>query len=87
MYHNFVFVMIRAQIFMTCYIFYLTSFSMPKVISTRFYFDYVLLLGHIFSKYLYNSIFLVIFRLIFNILLYIVHGIRTHKYYYAFSHY
>jgi len=26
----------RARIFMTCRIFYLTSFSMPKLISTRF---------------------------------------------------
>jgi len=29
-------VMNRAWIFMTCHIFYLTSFSMPKLISTRF---------------------------------------------------
>ena len=28
--------MTRTRIFMTCHIFYLTSFSMPKLISTRF---------------------------------------------------
>src|SRR5215510_8922910 len=54
-----------APIFMTCHIYYLTSFSMPKVISKSFYlyehdntvfighinayFDYILLLGYIFS--------------------------------------
>jgi hypothetical protein len=37
-----------------------------------------------FHKYLYNSIFLVIFRLIFNTPLYIVYRIITHKYYNVF---
>ena len=41
---------------MTCHIFYLTSFSMPKVNFVMFvaflnrYFDYILSLGHIFTN-------------------------------------
>src|SRR5215469_4998571 len=73
--------------------FYLISFSMPKVISTlssfsendstvfighiNAYFDYVLSLGHIFTNICIIAYFLVIFRLIFNIPLYIVHRIIT----------
>jgi len=48
------------------------------------YFDYIFIVRSYFHKYLYNSIFLVIFRLIFNIPLYIIHRIITHKYYNVF---
>jgi hypothetical protein len=45
------------------------------------HFDYILSLGHIFTNICIIAHFLVIFRLIFNIPLYIVHRIITHKYY------
>ena len=48
------------------------------------YFDYILSLGHIFENICIIAYFLVIFRLIFNIPLYIVHRIITHKYHNVF---